>query len=170
MDSQPFAIRPLEPTDVPEVAGWLAQAEPWRTLGFRADEWPSYFAQLTGDASREADVLALDGRVAGISVVRRRVLLGDYLELLAVVPEARGRGLGASLLAHLEHRAFARAMNVFLCVSDFNLDARAFYRRAGYEEVGILDELLVPGRAEILMRKTRGPARSGRSSRTGAST
>ena len=160
MNRPAFDIRPLQPADVPVLIVWLADAEPWRTLGFRAEEWPPYFAQLVADASREADVIEIDGRAAAVCIVRRRVLLGDYLELLAVAPDVRGRGVGAALLAHLERRSFARTTNVFLCVSDFNLDARAFYRHAGYEEVGILDELLVRGRAEILMRKTRGPARS----------
>jgi ribosomal protein S18 acetylase RimI-like enzyme len=44
-------------------------------------------------------------------------------------------------------------------VSDFNTQARAFYQKLGYQEIGPLPNLLIPGSAEILLRKTTGPAR-----------
>jgi len=46
---------------------------------------------------------------------------------------------------------------VFLCVSDFNHGALRLYRRLGYELVGPLGDFLVPGSAELLLRKSRGP-------------
>ena len=45
---------------------------------------------------------------------------------------------------------------MYLCVSDFNSGARRFYQRLGYEEVGMLRDLLLPGKAEVLMRKSVG--------------
>jgi len=57
-------------------------------------------------------------------------------------------------MEELERRAFRTWPNVFLCVSDFNLGAYEFYRRLGYQEVGLLPDLLLPGRGEVLMRKT----------------
>jgi hypothetical protein len=32
--------------------------------------------------------------------------------------------------------------------------ARAFYTSLGYEEIGLLRDLLLPGKGEVLMRKT----------------
>ena len=100
-----------------------------------------------------------DGGVAGLALVRPRFLGGDYLELFAVAAAARGRGLGAALLAHLETVVFARARNFFVCVSDFNDGARRFYARHGYAHVGTLPDLLVRGSAELLLRKSSGPVR-----------
>ena len=96
----------------------------------------------------------------GIALVRTPFLAGDYLELLAVAADARGRGLGARLLAHVEDTVFARARNLFVCVSDFNRPARRFYRSRGYLRAGRLDDLLIAGSAEILLRKTTGPQRA----------
>jgi ribosomal protein S18 acetylase RimI-like enzyme len=86
-------------------------------------------------------------------------LLGDYLELLGVAGEARHQGTGKQLLAHVEAVVFARTKNLFACVSDFNLGARDFYRKQGFQEIGPMPNFLIPGSAEILLRKTAGPAR-----------
>ncbi|MBM4244598.1 MAG: GNAT family N-acetyltransferase [Deltaproteobacteria bacterium] len=167
-DAEGAAIRRLEPRDVRPLVALLASSEPWRTLGYEAADW----RRLLGGplASREAWVLDDGGGARGVAIVRCGFLAGDYLELLAVVAGARGRGLGARLLAHAEAAVFARARNFFVSVSDFNHDARRFYRRRGYRQVGRLDDLLIAGSAELLLRKTSGPARlnSGRSSRPSA--
>lgn len=155
----------------------LASSEPWLTLGYDAAVWRRL---LRGPlANRDAWVIAEAGRARGIAIVRHGFLAGDYLELLAVDASARGDGLGTRLLEHCETDVFARARNFFVCVSDFNHGARRFYRRHGYVQVGRLDALLIPGSAELLLRKTSGPmrdtattgARSRRpSSRSGGST
>jgi ribosomal protein S18 acetylase RimI-like enzyme len=74
-----------------------------------------------------------------------------------VAPEARGQGLGTELLRWAEARVFGEQPNLFLCVSSFNPDARRLYERLGYQTVGVLEDFLVAGLDEILMRKTRGP-------------
>ena len=150
-------IRPLDAADIASLGAWLPDSEPWRTLGYPPANWPPYFNDVRADPAREVDVIEWQGGVGGVAVVRRGVLLGDYLELLAIAPAARRQGLGHALLAHLEARVFSRTRNFYLCVSDFNVDARAFYRDAGFREVGVLDDLVVAGRAEVLMRKTTGP-------------
>ena len=96
-----------------------------------------------------AIVVEQNGRVAGIAVVRQKFLLGDYLELLGVADWARGKGLGGQLLTHVEEAVFARGKNVFACVSDFNDQARKFYKKQGYQEIGPMPDFLIPGSAEI---------------------
>ena len=150
-------IRAYRLEDGPAVIGILADSEPWKTLGYHAADWQPLFAPLP--AGREGYVMEAGGAVAGIALVAPRVLLGDYLELLAVAPVARGQGLGGQFLAHVEEIVFGRMKNLFVCVSDFNEGARRFYARHGYEVIGRLPDLLVQGRAEILMRKTKGPVR-----------
>ena len=153
----PAAIRRLEPRDVRPLTVLLASSEPWLTLGYTAADW----RRLLGGplANRDAWVIDANGRAHGVAIVRRGFLAGDYLELLAVDASARGRGFGARLLAHCEADVFARVPNFFVCVSDFNADARRFYRRHRYVQVGRLDDLLIAGSAEILLRKTTGPVR-----------
>ncbi len=135
----------------------LAASEPWVTLGYTAEVLDGFFRSTVEERGREASVIVQDGVLAGVAVIRPGFLLGEYLEVFAVAPWARRHGLGKALLAHLERAVFSRAKNFFLCVSDFNETGRAFYRAFGYEEVGVLPNFLIAGRAEILMRKTIGP-------------
>jgi ribosomal protein S18 acetylase RimI-like enzyme len=149
-------IRPFTAADSPAVIAFL-DSDPWRRLGYGVADWNRLLAiPLEG---REGLVLVADGAVAGLALVRRNFLAGDYLELFAVAAAVRGRGLGAVLLAHLESMVFARARNFFVCVSDFNEGARRFYASHGYAHVGTLPDLLVGGSAELLLRKSVGPVR-----------
>lgn len=153
-----LTIRAMKSEDRAAVIALLQNSEPWSWLGYQAGEWDKYFAPIP--QGRDSYVAELDGAVAGIAVLRQKFLLGDYLELLGVAEWTRGKGLGGQLLKHIESVVFARANNVFACVSDFNIQGRAFYKKHGYQEIGPLPNLLVPGSAEILLRKTMGPART----------
>ncbi len=151
-------IRDMREADRDAVIRILTSSDPWKRLGFTASDWLRIFAPLP--AGRDTFILEADGAVLGIAIVRRKFLFGDYLELLGIAPSATGRGFGSSLLAHIESLTFARAPNLFACVSDFNDAARAFYRKQGYKEIGPMPNFLIPGYAEILLRKTAGPART----------
>ena len=93
-------------------------------------------------------------RTVGFALSAPGILLGEYLKLLVVEPERQSQGVGRRLMEELERRAFRHWPNVYLCVSDFNTRGRQFYYRLGYEEVGILPNLLLPGKGEVLMRKS----------------
>lgn len=150
-------IRDMRAEDRDPVIEILTGSDPWKRLGFTAVDWNRIFAPLP--TGRDTFVLEIEGNVLGIAIVRRKFLFGDYLELLGISPSAIGRGLGSRLLTHVESLTFARANNMFACVSDFNEAARAFYRKQGYKEIGPMPNFLIPGYAEILLRKTTGPAR-----------
>src|SRR5262245_47868550 len=151
------AIRPFQAADRDAVIG-LLDSDPWRRLGYTAADWTRLLTvPLDG---REGWVAVRDATPSAFALVRPRFLAGDYLELFAVTVPARGHGVGAALLAHVETIAFGRARNFFVCVSDFNDGARRFYARQGYEHVGTLPDLLVRGSAELLLRKTVGPVRN----------
>jgi [ribosomal protein S18]-alanine N-acetyltransferase len=150
-------IRPMTVEDRTSVIELLADSDPWKRLGYQTNDWDSYFTPLP--QGRDSYVVEEGGKVAGIAVVRQKFLLGDYLELLGVADWARGKGLGERLLAHVEATVFARAKNLFACVSDFNGQARHFYKKHGYHEIGPMPNFLIPDSAEILLRKTSGPAR-----------
>jgi GNAT superfamily N-acetyltransferase len=148
----------MTPADRDDVISLLSDSEPWTRLGYRTSEWDHYFSPVPPE--RESFVAEQNGHVTGIAVVRRKFLLGDYLELFAVAKQVRRTGTGTALLSHVESLVFARAKNLFVCVSDFNQPARTFYARQGYREIGPIRDLLIQGSAEILLRKTMGPGRT----------
>ncbi len=150
-------VRPMREQDRAAVIALLADSDPWKRLGYRTQDWDRYFTPLP--QGRDSYVVELDGTVAGVAVLRQKFLLGDYLELFGVAGWARGKGLGGRLLAHIEALVFARAQNLFACVSDFNEQGRLFYGEQGYQEIGPMPNLLIQDSAEILLRKTNGPAR-----------
>jgi ribosomal protein S18 acetylase RimI-like enzyme len=150
-------VRPMMEDDRAAVIALLADSDPWKRLGYQAGDWDVYFTPLP--YGRDSYVVDQNGKAAGIAVVRQKFLLGDYIELLGVADWARGNGLGRLLLAHVEAAVFARTKNLFACVSDFNDQARHFYKKQGYREIGPMPNFLIPGSAEILLRKTSGPAR-----------
>jgi GNAT superfamily N-acetyltransferase len=151
------AIRPYRPEDRTAVIAMLAGSDPWKTLGYTDADWEALFDALP--AGREGFVIEAGGAVAGFALLRPQFLMGDYLELLVIAPSVRGNGLGSALLKHVERVVFARRGNLFVCVSDFNTTARQFYQTHGYQEIGPMPDFLIPGSAEILLRKTTGPRR-----------
>ena len=151
------AVRPYKSKDRAAIVAMLAGSEPWKKLGYTDADWKRLFDPLP--AGREGFVIESGGIVAGFALLRQKFLMGDYLELLVVAPAARNNGLGGALLRHIEGLVFARAKNLFACVSDFNAGARKFYQENGYREIGPMPNFLIPGSAEILLRKTSGPAR-----------
>jgi ribosomal-protein-alanine N-acetyltransferase len=153
------AVRQYKPDDRTAIVAMLASSEPWKKLGYTDADWKKLFDPLP--AGREGFVIESGGALSGFALLRQKFLMGDYLELLVVAPSARGTGLGSALLAHIEELVFARVKNLFACVSDFNAEARRFYRKNGYQEIGPMPNFLIPGSSEILLRKTVGSAKTG---------
>ncbi len=146
-------IETADRLDIADCRRLVLASEPWMTLGYGEAEAQA----IVRSASTDNLLVAKAGeRIVGFALSTPGVLLGEYLKLLAVESDRRAAGIGRSLMAELERRAFARWPNVYLCVSDFNTNGRAFYRRIGYTEIGALSDLVVAGKGEILMRKTAG--------------
>jgi ribosomal protein S18 acetylase RimI-like enzyme len=131
----------------------MASSEPWITL--RRDE-ASAMRTLRHPAV-EVYVAGEDDTVIGLLVLTMQGPFRGYIATVGVTPERRGQGLGTRLVRFAEDRILREAPNVFLCVSSFNTRAQKFYRRLGYERIGELRDFIVPGHAEILMRKTVAP-------------
>jgi ribosomal protein S18 acetylase RimI-like enzyme len=134
-------------------AEMMANSEPWITLGRGHREG----IKLLSDPSREVYVAVINGVTTGFVVVEMQGAFTGYIKSICVIPDRRGQGIGAMLMAHAEERIFKETPNVFLCVSDFNEGARRFYSRLGYEVVGELRDYIIRGHSETLMRKTVGP-------------
>ena len=76
-----------------------------------------------------------------------------YLHIIAVKEEYRDRGIGKALLDYSENIASEMADKLFLVVADFNPDAKRFYERNGYQQVGEIPNLYRSGITEYLMTK-----------------
>jgi len=140
-------------------ATWIVGIEPWRSLGYRAAALGRYLGRL----ARGGDVWVARRRRAGgaragraplaVVVATDGFLLGGFIALLAVKPEASGQGIGAALVAHVEARLRPRRRWLFTSCDADNSAALRFYRRLGFRQVGRLPDLVSRGRVELLLRK-----------------
>ena len=76
-----------------------------------------------------------------------------YLHLIAVNEEYRGQGIGRKLIDYLENVVCADAHRLFLVVADFNPEAKRFYEKNGYRQVGEIPGLYREGITEYIMMK-----------------
>ena len=76
-----------------------------------------------------------------------------YLHIISIKEEYRGRGIGKALLDYSERIALEMADKFFLVVADYNPDAKRFYERNGYQQVGEIPNLYRSGFTEYLMAK-----------------
>jgi ribosomal protein S18 acetylase RimI-like enzyme len=161
-----FPLRPATEADAAVLAVLMNEAShglslyAWtQTASAGSDPW-SLGVELQSSRAREGLWTVIDegaGPVAGIQVwppgggapahtlsavfaplVELRALAPDalYINVVATVPEARGRGWGTRLMQAAEDIARAGAMRrLGLIVSDANEAARRLYARLGYRRV-----------------------------------
>jgi len=125
----PADVRPMTAADAP-MAAWLAATA---LEGVSEGAW----RHLLKDSARRAWVAEVNGRVAALEAVAEAADVVE-IEHLAVAPEARRRGIGTALVAHVLNAAAARgAAEVHLDVRRRNRAARDLYARLGFVEVGM---------------------------------
>ena len=150
-------IRPATPDDLPLLASRLHSLP----LFVRYGHTPAKLERmLMGAFERRERLLVYDAdgpRGLAWFLTSGTLGMGGYLRLIAVDPEAHGRGTGSRLLEAFERETFATCAHAFLLVSDFNRDAQRFYERHGYARVGALAGLVLPDVAEVLYWKRRPP-------------
>jgi ribosomal protein S18 acetylase RimI-like enzyme len=111
--------------DSPEAATWIAEQGQIMT-GFAILEWSQ---QVTGIVA--------------------------YIATIEVLPEYRGKGIGAELLRRLEGSANAeRAIEVWLHVDAENAPAIHLYERSGYHKSGRVDHYYARNRSAVVYVKT----------------
>ena len=67
--------------------------------------------------------------------------------------EYRNKRIGKALLDYSENIAYGMADKFFLVVADYNPDAKRFYERNGYQQVGRIPNLYRSGVTEYMMAK-----------------
>jgi ribosomal protein S18 acetylase RimI-like enzyme len=144
-------IETLDSIEADAIAGRLARMDPWLTLGYGGRLLSAYLRDDKPD--RLLYLIKSAEETLGLAVIRYPWLRGAYIELLAVFPECQGRGLGSAALRFVETRFKGQAANLWLLVSSFNADAQRFYERSGFRAIGTIEDFVVAGKDEILMRK-----------------
>jgi ribosomal protein S18 acetylase RimI-like enzyme len=136
-------------------AAWIAEIDPWRGLGYRAAPLGHYLARMATAGDAWVATAGRRGKPLGVVVATDGFLLGGFIALLAVRPEAAGQGIGQALVAHVAARVFAKRRWLFVSCDKSNLAALRFYRRLGFRRVGALPDLVRDGRTELLLRRPR---------------
>jgi ribosomal protein S18 acetylase RimI-like enzyme len=135
--------------ELPWCANVMATTDPWIALGRRYEDC---LARLRRPEP-EVLVARRQGQPLGFMILHPTGVAGSpYVAAIAVAAEGRSAGTGTALLRYAEGH-FPEARHIFLCVSDFNLRARALYERLGYRAVGVLPDYAIDGKDEILMHK-----------------
>ena len=134
-------------------AEMMASSDPWIFFGRTFEQC---LARVTNPGG-EVWVARADGTPLGFIIIVTQGAFVGYIQVVCVAADARGDGIGSRLVAFAEERIFRQFPNVFLCVSSINPRARQLYERLGYSLVGELDDYLVRGHSEFLMRKSVGP-------------
>jgi GNAT superfamily N-acetyltransferase len=145
----------MVPDDIPIIAEWMAGDLLWRRYQLAPETIAADFER--GLAHDDLIVVAdMDLPARGFAWCLLDGMFGSfpYLKRFGVDPALAGKGLGRLLLDSLERQLLDRQhRDLFLLVSDFNIDAQRFYQRHGYREIGRVPELVLPGVTEVLFRK-----------------
>lgn len=143
----------MQQTDIPVLAGWIAASSLWQRYGLTV---PKAQAMLEQGLSRSDSLLvAAADEACGLAWCLPQGAFGRsaYLRLLGVNPAYTGLGIGATLLNRTEQIAAESSVELFLLVSDFNIDAQRFYQRHGYTQIGTIPGYVLPDVIELLFWK-----------------
>jgi ribosomal-protein-alanine N-acetyltransferase len=117
-----------------------------------------YMRQLIGSPDAATWVAEQDARMAGFAIVEwSQQVTGvlAYIATIEVLPQHRGRRIGAELLRRIEGSANAeRAIQVWLHVDIENTAAIRLYERAGYCNNGRADHYYARNRPAAIYMKT----------------
>lgn len=148
-------VNPLDAATGAALATQLAAIDPWRRYGFSAERLQHLLSEPIAGAPRY--LAAIGDDIAGVVVLKPGWMFGTYLNLLAVLPPAQGRGLGGAILDWMQREGEARGeRNQFVATSAFNAGALRFYERHGFARVADLPGLINDTETEILLRRRLG--------------
>ncbi len=128
----------------------MAGSDPWIVLGRSLDAC----RVRCSDPEHHLFIAHRAGEPCGFLLIHPHGVAGSaYVASIAVAEGFRSKGIGTRLLSFAEDLFRGRSRYIFLCVSSFNVRARALYERFGYSVVGELKDYVIDGASEILMHK-----------------
>jgi len=117
---------------------------------FAARELPANAARPLSLAARDAQGRLLGGLLAETQFAWMKV------SIMAVIPAARGRGIGSRLMAAAEGEAVVRGCR-YAYADTMDYQAPAFYQKLGYAIAGKLEEWDSHGHAKLFFTKRLAP-------------
>jgi [ribosomal protein S18]-alanine N-acetyltransferase len=118
----------------------------------------TYMRQLIRQPSSATWIAEEGEKMVGFGLVewtRNEAGVQAYVQTLEVLPEVRGRGVGAALLGRLEGSVRqADARFIWLHVDAENAGAIRVYEKHAYQAQGTEPDYYGPGRAAVIYRKT----------------
>lgn len=145
-----ISIRTATDDDRVWAAKLMAESEPWTSLGIGFDKCLANCR----NSRHSLYVAETGGKAAGFILIDPAGLAGSpYIKSVAVEPAMRNMKIGELLVLHAEEVARGTSANIFLCVSSFNIAARRFYERLGFSKTGEIEDYIIKGASEIIMRK-----------------
>jgi ribosomal protein S18 acetylase RimI-like enzyme len=153
---KPIRVRPMTSEDIPVIVDWVATIPLWQRYQLTAER---AYAQFERALARKewlvvADLGQEDG-ICGFAWCLGNGAFGRsaYLRLIGVHPDYSGAGIGVTLLEQTEQFALTVGDDLFLLVSDFNIDAQHFYQRQGYDQIGAIPGYVLPDVTELIYKK-----------------
>jgi len=147
--SPTITVEPAQESDQEWCARLMAGSEPWITLRRDLEQSRAALRRPGG----ELFVAREGGQRVGFILIHPYGFAGSpYITSVAVAEDARGKGIGAQMLAFAEKHVSGRRF-IFLCVSSFNHRAQELYNRLGYERVGEIPNYVIEGHSELLLCK-----------------
>jgi ribosomal-protein-alanine N-acetyltransferase len=156
MELEKIVFSPLDKRNaqmIHECALQMSKSEPWITLKRRYND----VVNLINDETSELHLARSGNEMIGFAIIKLRGAFVGYVQSIVIKPQHRNRGVGIAFMKYLEERIFAEQPNVFICVSSFNQEAKKLYEKLGYRVIGEIEDYIVRGHSEILLRKSRGP-------------
>jgi diamine N-acetyltransferase len=147
--NQKIYLSPLRKEYVSAISVILCAMDPWLTMEYTPEAFEYYLLHSDRALSRYAVIIS--GSVAGVLSLRSPWLFGPFIELMALFDGFQGKGAGGRIVEWAFDRY--KSANLWATVSSFNLKAQKFYTRSGFEQMGLLEDLIKPGWNEILLRK-----------------
>ena len=116
-----------------------------------------FMRRLTDSSSTAVWIAEDQSKMAGFAILEWAQQISGivaYIATIEVLPEFRGRGIGASLMHHLEESAIAQcAVAIWLHVDAKNASAIRLYERMGYRRSGRSDHFYARNRpADIYVK------------------
>jgi len=147
-------IRNIKVSDIPLCASIMVRNPIWQRYQVSEDSARARFAK---GVENNATILIAEelGSVVGFIwyVHQGAFNRSGYIMLIGVDPDAQSHGIGYALMDAAEKEMFKSNADIFLLVSDFNVKAQQFYKRLGYQQVGVLENYVIPGVNELIFRK-----------------
>ena len=130
-----------------DAAAWIyTNNDPWKALG---RGYEHNLKKVTHDDT-VLFVARMDDRVVGALLLEEFGQLAPYVRALCVDEGFRNRRIGEKLIDAALERAYQEHDCMFLTTS--TEDALRFYKRLGFEEIGVITDMHAPGNDEHLLR------------------